>query len=63
MTYGLVPRPQLGPDETAAVIAAVQELLREPVENVVIDETPVWRFSGRWFHAGPLAMRRPHGIN
>ena len=63
MNNGLAPRPELGPDETAAVIAAVQELLRAPVEDVVVDETPPWRFSGRWFNAGPFAMRRPHGFN
>ncbi|MHB1087167.1 MAG: hypothetical protein ACYC19_00185 [Acidimicrobiales bacterium] len=63
MNYGLAPRPELGPDETAAVIAAVEELLRARVVDAVSDDTPAWRFSGRWFHAGPLAMRRPHGIN
>lgn len=63
MNYGLAPRPELGPDETAAVIAAAQELLRTRVEDVNDDETPAWRFSGRWFNAGPFAMRRPRGIN
>ena len=63
MNYGLAPRPELGPDDTAAVVAAVQELLRTPVADAVIDETPAWRFSGRWFNAGPLEMRRPHGFN
>ena len=63
MNYGLAPRPELGPDETAAVIAAVQELLRAPMVDTVVDATPVWRFSGRWFNAGPLMMRRPHGFN
>ena len=61
MNYGLAPRPELGPDEIAAVIAAAQELLRTRVEDV--DETPAWRFSGRWFNAGPFAMRRPRGFN
>lgn len=65
MSYGLAPRPELGPDETAAVIAVAQELLRAraQAQEAVVDETPAWRFSGRWFHAGPLSMRRPRGIN
>lgn len=63
MNYGLAPRPELGPDESAAVIAAVQELLRAREADAALDETPAWRFSGRWFHDGPLARRRPRGIN
>ena len=66
MNYALAPRPELGPDETAAVVAAVEELLRARVVAVAdadADATPVWRFSGRWFNAGPLVMRRPHGLN
>ncbi len=64
MSYALSPRPELGPDETAALVAVAQELLRESNETVVtIDETPIWRFSGRWFAGGPLVMRRPHGFN
>ncbi|MBW4078556.1 MAG: hypothetical protein HIU84_08650 [Acidobacteria bacterium] len=63
MNYGLAPRPELGPEETAAVIAAAQELMRERIHDEELDPTPAWRFSGRWFHAGPLAMRRPRGVN
>ena len=57
MNYGLTPRPELGPDELAALVAAVQVLLTEKV--VVVDQVPNWRFSGRWFNAAPFSDRRP----
>lgn len=60
MTYGLSPRPELPPEELAAVLAAAEALLT----TVVVDETPnevsPWRFSGRWFSAHPYSsLRRP----
>ena len=58
MSHGLAPRPEPGPEEIAAVIAAASELLR-PTEVLDVDEVPVWRFSGRWFNSGPFALRRP----
>jgi len=58
VTYGLTPRPELDPDELAALMAVAQELLKkEPM--VLVDQVPNWRFSGRWFNAGPFANRRP----
>ena len=58
MNYGLTPRPELAPDELAALVAAVEEvLLSEKI--VVVDQVPNWRFSGRWFNAAPFTNRRP----
>ncbi|HXC18713.1 MAG TPA: hypothetical protein VNT80_02275 [Acidimicrobiales bacterium] len=58
MSYGLTPRPQLPPEELAALVAALEEVLRE--EKIVIaDQVPNWRFSGRWFNAAPFTDRRP----
>lgn len=58
MNYGLTPRPELAPDELAALVAAVEEvLLSEKI--VVLDQVPNWRFSGRWFNAAPFTDRRP----
>jgi len=62
MSYGLAPRPGLPPDEMAALIAAAEELLK-PGRARVKDKLPSWRFSGRWFNAGPFALRRPHHLN
>ena len=61
-SYGLTPRPELPAEELAAVVAAATELLRS---SAVLDEdqVPSWRFSGRWFNAGPYALRRPHRLN
>ena len=60
MSYGLAPRPVLPAEETAAVMAAVEEMLKVEAEQVLaIDTVPNWRFSGRWFNAGPYTMRRP----
>jgi hypothetical protein len=58
VSYGLPPRPELPEDELAALAAAAEEVLRA-VSNVVADDAPSWRFSGRWFNAGPFSMRRP----
>jgi hypothetical protein len=52
----------LPPDEMAALIAAAEELLKVPRPRVK-DKPPAWRFSGRWFNAGPFALRRPHHLN
>jgi len=60
--HGLAPRPELGPEETAAIIVAVTEVLKQSVV-VVADTVPVWRFSGRWFNTGPFSLRRPHRLN
>jgi hypothetical protein len=58
VNYGLTPRPELAPDELAALVAAVEEvLLSEKI--VVLDQVPNWRFSGRWFNAAPFTDRRP----
>jgi len=61
VSYGLGPRPELGPEETAAVIVAVTEVLKQSVV-VVPDTVPVWRFSGRWFNTGPFSPGRPHPL-
>lgn len=57
MNYGLTPRPELAPDELAALVAAVEEVLLS--EKIVVDQVPNWRFSGRWFNAAPFSDRRP----
>jgi hypothetical protein len=58
VNYGLTPRPELAPDELAALVAAVEEvLLSEKI--VAVDQVPNWRFSGRWFNAAPFTNRRP----
>jgi hypothetical protein len=58
VSYGLAPRPELPQEELAALVAAAEEVLKA-VSNVVADNAPSWRFSGRWFNAGPYSMRRP----
>ena len=42
----------------AAVTAAAASLLNQSAVSGS-DQTPRWRFSGRWFAAGPFALRRP----
>jgi len=59
VSYGLTPRPELAPDDLAALVAAAEEVLRGEKAVAVADQAPVWRFSGRWFNATPLANRRP----
>ena len=54
MTDGLTPRP-LYEDDVAAVMAALAQVRREAP---IVDVTPPWRFSGRWFHHGALAPTR-----
>lgn len=60
------PDPRAGgpsgpsPEEVAAIVAAVDAVLSQPV--VVMDAperdaTPPWRFSGRWW-TRPVAARR-----
>jgi len=61
VSYGLAPRPQLPPDEMAALVVAAQEVLKSQA-RVVADAPPSWRFSGRWFNAGPYANRRPYRV-
>jgi hypothetical protein len=46
----------------AALIAAAEELLKTERRRIK-DKAPSWRFSGRWFNAGPYANRRPHVLN
>jgi hypothetical protein len=58
VNYGLTPRPELAPDELAALVAAVEEVLLSQ-KIVVVDQVPNWRFSGRWFNAAPFTNRRP----
>jgi hypothetical protein len=43
----------------AALIAAAEEVLRREKAVAIIDQAPVWRFSGRWFNAAPFSDRRP----
>jgi hypothetical protein len=59
VSYGLTPRPELPPDELAALVAAAEEVLRSEKADVVVDQAPIWRFSGRWFNASPISNRRP----
>jgi hypothetical protein len=59
VSHGLTPRPELPPDELAALIAAAEEVLRSEKAVATVDLAPVWRFSGRWFNAGPYSDRRP----
>jgi hypothetical protein len=59
VTYGLTPRPQLPPDDLAALVAAAEEILLREKTPLVVDQVPAWRFSGRWFNASPIANRRP----
>jgi hypothetical protein len=58
VNYGLTPRPELPPDELAALVAALEEVLRTE-KIVVVDQVPIWRFSGRWFNTAPFSNRRP----
>jgi len=57
--YGLSPRPELPAEEVAVLIAVAEELLAAQ-SAAIDDEVSRWRFSGRWFHAGPFANRRPY---
>jgi hypothetical protein len=60
VNYGLAPRPELPPDELAALVAAIEEVLRnEKAAVALVDPVPSWRFSGRWFNAAPFTNRRP----
>jgi hypothetical protein len=59
VTYGLSPRPELGADDLAALVAAAESVLSVPVRREPLSVTPSWRFSGRWFNDGPFANRRP----
>jgi len=58
VSHGLRPRPELPPEELAALIGAAEEILRAQRLQVP-DRAPSWRFSGRWFNSGPYANRRP----
>ncbi|MEO9181194.1 MAG: hypothetical protein ABI298_06050 [Acidimicrobiales bacterium] len=62
MTYALTPRPELDPDELAALVAVAEELLKKS-PLVAVDEVPNWRFSGRWFSAGPFTHWRPSHVS
>lgn len=57
MSHGLAPRPELSPEDVAAVIAAAQNHFAQRNEGVS-DDVPVWRFSGRWFGTQTLTNRR-----
>ncbi len=63
MSHGLAPRPVLATDELAALVAVAEEFLSSASAVVATDAVPVWRFSGRWFNAGPYSNRRPHPLN
>ncbi|MGH9019494.1 MAG: hypothetical protein ACRDV0_00525 [Acidimicrobiales bacterium] len=58
MSHGLAPRPSLPDDDMAALVAAAEQVMSTMVTRAVDPVSP-WRFSGRWFSAGPLADRRP----
>ena len=60
MSYGLAPRPELVPEELAALVAAAEALLAAPVRRDLATATPPWRFSGRWFDVAPFSNRRPY---
>ena len=60
MSFSLAPRPELGPEELAALVAAAEALLAEPVVRPAQTVAPAWRFSGRWFDAPPFTNRRPY---
>ncbi len=57
MSNGLAPRPELPPEDVAAVIAAAQNHFAQRAEGIA-DTPPVWRFSGRWFGTQTLTNRR-----
>jgi hypothetical protein len=57
VSNGLTPRPELSPEDVAAVIAAAQNHFAQRAEGVP-DVPPVWRFSGRWFSTQTLTNRR-----
>ena len=58
MSHGLAPRPELPPEDFAAVVAIVQNHFAQKSE-IAPDLPPAWRFSGRWFNTGPFANRIP----
>jgi hypothetical protein len=45
----LAPRTTATPEEIAVVTAAYFALQRRTEAEVVVDTTPLWRFSRRWF--------------
>jgi len=57
VSHGLAPRPELSPEDVAAVIAAAQNHFAQRAEGVP-DVAPVWRFSGRWFGSQTLTNKR-----
>ena len=64
MSHGLAKRPELCVEELAVLRAVSEELLNEQVALAQEeDRVPAWRFSGRWFNAGPYAQRRPLAVN
>jgi hypothetical protein len=50
-------RPDPGPDEMAAIVAAIELAWPRPVVAVRDDEPSRWRFSGRWW-TRPIPTRR-----
>ncbi|MBW8824973.1 MAG: hypothetical protein JF603_01285 [Acidobacteria bacterium] len=50
-------RPVPTDEEAAAIVAAVEALWPRAIAMVAADETPRWRFSGRWW-SKPIAARR-----
>lgn len=50
-------RPTPGPEELAAIVAAVEMAWPRPVVVNHHEEIPRWRFSGRWW-SKPLPIRR-----
>ncbi len=47
------------PQELAAILAAVEALWPKPGGDVRVPSDPgAWRFSGRWWRAGDLPVRR-----
>jgi hypothetical protein len=60
VNYGLAPRPQLAPDDLAALVGAAEQVLAVPVRRAPETIVPAWRFSGRWFDVAPFSNRRPY---
>gem|GEM_PF-158122 len=63
MSFALAPRPQLAPEEVAALVAVAREVLasrEDAVARAPVTAVPAWRFSGRWFDVAPFTNRRPH---
>jgi hypothetical protein len=58
---GLAPRPEVDPEVTAVVAAAVSQMVGGGAPIEVQRESTAWKFSGRWFAGHQVRTRlRPH---